>query len=122
LDRDLFAAKLILPAWRRAIVRALVAAGLPVAVHGSGWDDPEFAPIWRGAVTSIDELRRAAASSVALIHPDPSAYSHPLAALGRPVVRPTRLLKDAQNALAGRLAIHRAAPPLAADAVLSILR
>jgi hypothetical protein len=122
LDRDLFAAKLILPAWRRAVVRLLVAAGLPLAVHGSGWDDPEFASFWHGPVTSIDELRRAAASSAALIHPDPSACAHPIAALGRPVVRPTRLLKDAANALAGRLSIDRAAPPLTADAVLSILR
>jgi hypothetical protein len=119
IDRQMFMTKLILPAWRRAVVRTLHAAKLPVVIYGSGWEEEEFSPLRRGTIATLPELGRAAAASAALIHPDPSGGVHPVAALGRPVARPRRLLIEGRRAV--RISPN---PPqrLSPQVVLSILR
>lgn len=104
-DRALFIEKLILPAYQQGIVRLLIGAGIPVRIHGRGWREmPEFADFSAGTIDSLQDLRRAAASATALLHPSPLPHAHPVEALGRAVVRSTTnaaaLVRAAKAALA----------------------
>jgi len=107
IDRDLFQRQLILPAWRRGIVRLLNHSGLSVVVFGSGWNkSDEFKPIWRGEMESIDDLTRAVSTAAALIYPSPAVHAHPIDSFNRPILRPARsseqMIRQARNLLAGR--------------------
>jgi hypothetical protein len=127
LDRELFSAKLILPAWRRGIVRLLAKAGLPVAVFGNGWEESEeFRGCHGGVVNSIADLRRVATASAALIYPSPAVHAHAIDAFNRPVIRPLRtaqmMVRQAKNMLAGRdIAPPARGQPLSAKVILSII-
>jgi hypothetical protein len=118
VDRHLFKHKLILPAWRRGIALALHKAGASVAVYGNGWESAEFEPIWRGPLNELAELRRAAASASAIVHPEPGAGVNAVFSLGRPVVRAHTLLKHPNRITP----IHSEGARLSENLILSILR
>jgi hypothetical protein len=122
VDEALWSEQLILPAWRRGIARAMARAGLKVMVYGKGWDDEEFLPVWGGPIVDLGDLRKAAAAAGALVHPEPAADVHAIAALGRPVVRPRRLLKNPRQAMAGGGSAARTAGLLSRQLILSALR
>jgi len=59
-DRALFLDRLIAPLHAQGLVRALLAAGIPLQLFGKGWDQlAELAGVWRGEVSSREELRAA---------------------------------------------------------------
>jgi hypothetical protein len=105
LDLALFADRLVVVAFQQGVADALLAAGLPLRLHGGGWADlPRFAPHAAGPVDSRESLREAALTARALVHVWPTSGAHPIDALGRPVVRRTgprreAFLRDARGAL-----------------------
>jgi hypothetical protein len=115
LNRGLFLATLILPAWRRGVARRMIQAGLTPALFGAGWDG-EFAAYCGGPITDLPSLRKAARQARAIVHPSPGAQPGFAAALGRPVARPHR-------ALCGRCdtPAKNPAPPLSRHLILSLL-
>jgi len=128
-DRELFRAELILPAWRRAIARVLIDAGLPLVLCGRGWDDPaepQLANHWAGPVASTADLRLIAERVSAIVHPDPELHAHPAAALGRPVIAPQRtraaLIRAAQAALSPqRLKPASSTPVISANLIAKLV-
>jgi hypothetical protein len=126
LDVALFTDRLIVPAYQHALADALLAAGLPVRLHGSGWADiPRFRPYAGGPITSRAQLRDVAARAAALVHAWPTTGAHPIDGLGRPVHRKTgtrkeSFLRDARLALAGRTA-DAPAPDAAARLSVGLL-
>lgn len=130
LDLALFADRLVVPAYQQALAEAVIAAGLPLRLHGSGWSDlPRFAPYAAGPVTSRAALGEAARSARALIHAWPHRGARQQDALGCPVVRRTgtrkeSFLRDARVALRGTLppAPHQEIPRLSPSAILDAIR
>jgi len=111
-DRALFLDRLIAPLHAQGLVRALLAAGIPLQLFGKGWDQlAELAGVWRGEVSSREELRAAAEGSVALVHIWPGAEGHPVDAVGKPVLRRGALTRDAWIAAAKKLASGTTAEP-----------
>jgi hypothetical protein len=127
LDVPLFVNRLVLPAYAQAIADMLVAAGLPVRMHGSGWESiPRFADHAAGPVTSREELSVIGNAAAGVVHVWPSGNAHPVDALGRPVLRRTgrvreAFLRQARLALAGPPPVppRSTQPTLSAASVLA---
>jgi hypothetical protein len=89
LDRALFIEKLIFPAYHQGLARALLAAGLPLALFGKGWlDIPEFREFSAGPIGHSQELIDGLATCAALIDPVPTKNLHQIESLDRPVLQP----------------------------------
>jgi hypothetical protein len=107
-NRDLFIARLIVPAYQQAIATRLLRAGLPLRIYGRGWDglSPHFANVHQGPIHTRDEFLRAAGSAAAVVYPFPLRQRHAIHALGRPIIGPasreSELLNDARRALTSR--------------------
>jgi hypothetical protein len=108
LDRNLFRRDLILPAWLAGIAKAIAKAGLPITTYGAGW--PESS----GSVESFEDLQRAVSGARAIVHPNPAGESHPVYALGRPVV-------TAAQAVRGSGRSRPIGPVLAAQLIRAII-
>jgi hypothetical protein len=99
--------ELILPASAIGLARVLIANGLPVKIWGTGWDKrPEFAKVHGGAIRSMSELSAAAGQCAAIVHAWPTTWSHPIDALGKPVIRRRGrgmdgLIRSARAAISG---------------------
>lgn len=107
-NRDLFIARLVVPAYQQAIATRLLRADLPLQIYGRGWDglSPQFAAAHQGPIQTRDQFLRAAGSATALIYPFPLRQRHAIHALGRPIVGPasreSELLNEARRTLAMR--------------------
>ena len=87
-DAALFLQHLILPAYAQGLARILLRAGLPLRLHGAGWDRiDEFRGAAAGPVASTSDLARIAREAAAVVDVWPAGAAAPLARLGRPVVR-----------------------------------
>jgi hypothetical protein len=129
--RARFIDKLIVPAYQQGLARVLLRGGLPLRLFGAGWDAlDEFKPHAAGAISSRQQLQDIAAASAALIHVWPFTLSHPIDALGVPVLTSIRwrraqdLIATAQTALHARAPAPASAsiPRLSASLLASILR
>jgi hypothetical protein len=116
-DLPLFVHRLVLPAYAQAVADMLISAGVPVQIHGSGWDLlPRFANQAAGQVTSREELAGIVQNVSGLVHIWPSAAAaHPIDALGRPVLRRRgsnreAFLREARRLLAGGSTSSESAP------------
>jgi hypothetical protein len=127
LNVPLFVTRLILPAHAQALAGVLIAAGLPVHLYGDGWDQfPQFAAHARGTVTSREALHAAADAAVALVNVWPTATSHAIDSLGRPVLRRSghrreAFLRDARallDTVSPRVSPTSCAPALSAEILL----
>lgn len=88
LDQHLFVDRLVVPAWQQGLVRILLGAGLPLVLHGRGWDTVDgLQAIAAGPIESRAGVLRASGGATALLHLWPTRHRHPIEALGRPVVR-----------------------------------
>lgn len=127
LDRNLFLARLILPAYQQGLARLLLSANLPLHLHGQGWSDvPDFAPHAAGPITSRESFDAAITSAAALVHAWPVQYAHPIDAINQPILRPSStrdaLLHAARNLLRNPSPAPPKSPhPLAADRILCLL-
>lgn len=111
LDRRFFIERLIVPAYQQGIVRALMAARLPVKLYGRGWDAiPEFRSAAHGAIASREDLRQSIDAAAVLVHAWPCAFAHPIDTAGRPVLRRTGLSKSALVKQARRMLDEAALP------------
>lgn len=112
LDRRRFIDDLIVPAYEQGCARLLIAAGLPVSLHGSGWNRiDEFTARAQGPVPTRRSLHTIAANSAALVYVWPARHAHAIEALGCPIVHyrgrhPESFIREAKTAL-------RVAPVLA---------
>lgn len=117
LDVSLLVNRLVVPAYQQALAGALVAAGLPLRLHGVGWDElPRLRPHAAGPITSRDDLRAAVRDAAVLVHAWPTAGAHSIDALGRPIVRrigrrKETFIRDATLALAGEAGARPASFP-----------
>jgi hypothetical protein len=128
LDRTLFVRGLIEPTVAQAVVRRLVADGVPVRAHGAGWDQvPGCAAAAAGLVSSRAGLVDAVRAAAAVLDVRPTSYRNALSSLGRPVVRwagRTHLAvrQDLATALGGRAALPPAVPPISVLMVRELVR
>jgi len=129
--RARFIEKLIVPAYQQGLARTLLCAGLRVRLFGAGWEAlDEFRPHAAGAVSQRQQLQDIAAASAALIHVWPFKISHPIDALGVPVLTAHRcrraqdFVRSAQAALQGRPPAPAASSPqrLTGSLIASIVR
>lgn len=87
---ELIARELAVPKWQHEIARLCLRAGLPLALHGHGWDQlPDLAPSHQGPITTAAGLTAALTAATAILLPDPVSRSHPAVHAGRPVVIPS---------------------------------
>lgn len=94
-DRGLFIDCLIVPAYQQGLAALLVREGIPLRIHGKGWDGMDcVADAAAGPVSSAGEFEAAIANSSALVHACPSRQAHPIDAIGRPVVRAFGLRRE----------------------------
>jgi hypothetical protein len=112
LDRRVFIAELVLPAYQHGLAMHLVRGDIPVKIFGKGWDaisaKPECAMLenaWAGAPGNAGELRAAVASAAGLVHTWPTQTAHPIHRYGKPVLGPslsaTAFLRDASRLFRG---------------------
>ncbi len=107
IDRRGFGEGLILPAYQQGLARLLLKAGIPLRLHGRGWEElDEFRYTASGAVKTREEFYRAIGNARALV--DPWLTRAGLGWLGKPIVRPTgrrseSLIRDAKLALTGSM-------------------
>jgi hypothetical protein len=88
-DTARFLNALVIPAYQQSLARVLLEAGVPVKLHGAGWDRiGEFPAQAAGPLPSRQALLDAAAGASALVHVWPDRSAHEIDSLGRPVVRP----------------------------------
>jgi hypothetical protein len=127
IDRRRFIESLIVPAYEQGCARLLLSAGLPLRIYGRGWNTlDEFVAISAGALTTNQALLTAAASAAALVYIWPTRYTHPIDAMGRPIVhRPGRrresFIREAKLALAGSIAKSQPAISSPANVMLRLL-
>ena len=87
LDVPLFVDGLVLPAYAQGLARLLIAAGLPVRLWGSGWEEiGEFGHFAAGPLTTAEALGRALDGSTAVVRHLPGTDWHPVEACGQPVL------------------------------------
>jgi hypothetical protein len=90
VDQRIFVDRLIVPAYQQGLVRFLLRAGIPLHLHGCGWETiHEFAPSHRGPIADRDALRTAIDACAALVHAWPITSAHPIDSVGLPVLRRT---------------------------------
>jgi hypothetical protein len=104
INRAMFAAALIVPAYQQGLLAALIEAGVPVRIAGKGWGDIErFAQHAAGPIATREDLAAAIARSSLLLHVWPDRRVHAIDFAGRPVLRAARtrdrFLRDAREAL-----------------------
>jgi hypothetical protein len=79
------------------------------------------------SLESREELMKIVSSSAALLHCWPTAYFHPIEAMGRPVVKTLglsreQLLRAARDAIAGKRSVEaKVVAPLSAEMIGSLL-
>jgi hypothetical protein len=124
VDRAAFVHRLILPAYQQGLARWLSGANINLRLFGRGWDKvEEFAPHHAGEVTDRADLRQAIDSSTALVHVWPANGTHPIDAIGHPVLRRASKTKELWLAEAKRLArgegrpLANTTPTLSADLI-----
>ncbi len=131
LDRALFIDRLIVPAFQQSIARLLIRRGVPLAIHGRGWEGVAGTEgtCW-GPVVSRDDFLEVIAGAGALLHAWPIHGPHPIDAWQRPVARAlqpdeSRLLAVVTQALAPAsnpgVPSLTTAPALSAENVLALL-
>lgn len=127
-DAGLFLQHLILPAYAQGLTRILLRAGLPLRLHGIGWDRiDEFRPAAAGPVTCASDLARIAREVAAVVDVWPAGATVPLGRLGRPVVRRGMATSAgpfcdaARRALVGGRIDAPVAEPVSLGSVLSLL-
>ena len=112
LDRRVFIAELILPAYQQGLAMHLVRGGIPVKIFGNGWDAvaarPECAILekaWAGPLHSTAELRAAVSAAAGLVHTWPSRSTHPIHRYGKPLLihslSEVAFIRDANRILRG---------------------
>jgi hypothetical protein len=101
IDRGLFIERLIRPAYVQGVVRGLLSGGAggtggaEVTLYGRGWGEiEEFAARSAGEIASRAALEQAVEACAMLAHVWPEAGRHPLEAMGRPVLRCGKKLKE----------------------------
>jgi hypothetical protein len=76
LDRGMFFERLIIPAYKRGLVRMLASSGVPLALFGRGWGEiSDLRQFSRGAIESLDELRSAVHQCRATLQAFPDGMS-----------------------------------------------
>ncbi len=110
LNTGQFLEMLVLPAWQQGLARLAIGAGLPIRLHGAGWDKAgKLAEHWAGPVKSQRDFEAALTEAAALVYAWPVKFAHPIFACARPVVVPGRdaasFLSEARAASEGRLAL-----------------
>lgn len=118
---QLFIDRLIAPAYTLGIARWLRKQGLPVTVHGIGWDDP----LATSAVNDRADFERVVHGSAGLVDPFLGTV-HPVRSIGLPLLTtfgrtPQRILQDAHALLAGRISPAPALPTLSRELVDRLL-
>lgn len=88
---ETFVRQLVIPAWQQSVARHLLAAGIPLHLHGRGWDRlgdaaADLLPHWRGPIRSQNDLLAAATPLSALVRPLPLPGDTPARRLGRPLL------------------------------------
>ena len=88
----------------------MLAAGLPLAVYGRGWDtETRFRDVWQGPVQTRGQFNAAITASSGIIYPWPHRYTHAMDGLQLPVISPGRhatlFLQEVRDALAGNLPV-----------------
>jgi hypothetical protein len=104
INRAMFIAALIVPAYQQGLAGVLVDADMPVRISGKGWSDIQrFARQATGPITTREELAAAVSRSSLLLHAWPDQRAHPIDFAGRPVLRPARsrdrFIRDVKEAL-----------------------
>lgn len=90
LDLGRFVEGLILPGYAVGLARLLVAANIPLRLHGKNWSRlKDLAPYWFGPIEKAEDLQRAVDSAAALVHCWPVAGSHSIENRGKAVLRAT---------------------------------
>jgi len=126
IDRRRFLEDLVLPAYQQGCARAMIRAGLPLRLHGFGWDAVDgLRAHSAGPVRSRPALLAAVAASAALINPWPARHSHLIDTLGRPVISRAKggmdaMLRDAKRALGSVMPTVTSAS--SADVAQSLIR
>lgn len=99
---------LIVPAFQQGVAHVLLSSGIPLKVHGCGWDGAcDVRPFWSGPVVDRRGLLAAVAEAAGLVHVWPIPGVHPMDAMPRPVVRTVgrsrgALIEEARRISAGR--------------------
>lgn len=125
LDRRRFIEQLILPAYQQGLARLFLREGLPLRLHGHGWDRiGEFARHARGPLPSRAELDVAASDTV-VVHAWPWEAAHAVESMSSPVLRPPNSRQTCLN-VARRLLGGMSPPltprnPLTAQKILTLL-
>jgi hypothetical protein len=107
LDRRSFIERLIVPAYQQGLARMMIAEGLSIALHGSGWGDlPEFNAQARGSISSADELESIIGASAGLVYCWPERWAHAMDAMDKPIVHRSgrdrsQLIRTARRVLSG---------------------
>lgn len=101
-----FIDRLIVPAYQQSIARLLTRAGLPLFIHGQGWDAiDDLRSAHAGTVRDRAQFDSAIASVTAIVNVWPVEWAHPCTRAGVPVVGIQRsreaLLLAARRAVAG---------------------
>ena len=127
-DAALFLQHLILPAYAQSLARILLRAGLPLRLHGGGWDRiDEFRAVAAGPVAGAADLARIACEATAVVDILPVGASAPLTRLGRPIMRrglassAGAFCDAARRALAGGRCEAPPAEPVSLRSFLSLL-
>jgi hypothetical protein len=120
LHLQTFVSQLVIPAYVQGLASVLIAAGVPLMLHGAGWADlSPFRAAAAGPVKCRAQLAEIARATAGLVHPLPTPGAHPVETLGRPVVRAagqTRwsFLNEVTRVLKGSVPSNRCEPPLSA--------
>jgi hypothetical protein len=127
LNWDSFIDELIVPAWQQGIARVILAAGLPLRLHGLGWGNlADLSHCAAGPVVNRCGLESAACAATALVHLWPLASAHAMDGLGRPVIRANHgancLLNECRRALAGEGRMEPLPGELSVDAIINVIR
>ena len=114
--RTVFLNRLLPGAFMVGLATLLMKDGIPIAVHGSGWDShEELHPVIRGPVTTRDAWREAIADASGVIDPFITQAAHPIRSLTVPRLSPLgmtrlRFLNEARAIVSGRVAVSEVAP------------
>lgn len=99
-----FLNELIQPAFAVGVANVLRRAGLPLDLHGAGWEaHPKLQPHAQGRVSSREDLGRLIESGAVLVHVWPGARWHPVDSTGLHVLPTGGLTADALVSEARRL-------------------
>jgi hypothetical protein len=89
VDRSAFIENLILPGWAISLAALLVRGGIPLEIHGDGWDETQLADrikVPKVPVRTSEALDAIIDRAAGLVRPWPVRFCHEIDAQGRPVV------------------------------------